>query len=141
MMEINLSYLNQISSQMILICVFLGGFSATLLGNFILSDKKGKVLNLLTIGTAIATVLFIIAVFGLTTIIAMTLPDNPFPIKPKDVILPRTLRTLAFLLGLISLLFVIGTSGWLKSKKMGIATTIIASLGFLLTMISVTRFG
>lgn len=141
MIELPFSYLKEIASQIIFISAFLGGFSATVLGTLILSNNSGKILKTMIMGTSISAVSFIVAVFAMTQLVMLTLPGYPSEVNTGDTIFPRTVGFIAFFVGIISLIFVISVSGWVQSKRMGIATTILGVFGMVLILMSMSTIG
>lgn len=134
-------YLKALSEQTLIISVFLGGFSAAILGNFIVSNNNKRIMKVLILGLVIASSSFllnIIADFG--TIMVLT-PGYPYGTKIKNEILNDcySIAGPTILIGIISLISVIGLTGWLKSKKLGIATTIVGVLTLILVFY-VTRY-
>lgn len=141
MIELSLEYINQLASQIMLISTFLGGFSITTLTAILLSDKEGKLLNVLFVSTVISAASFIIAIFAMTSLIMFTTPGYPMAVTDADMMLPRFGGILAFLVGILSLVFMIGLSGWLKSRKLGIVTTILAAITLIVFLLMNVRFG
>ncbi len=132
MIELSAEYLNDLMTQLVFISVFLGGFSASILGTLITTDKKkSKVLSKLIIGSSLAALSFIVAVFAMTNIIIVTIPTYPLPYDGSSVSTSRAVGFASFIIGILSILFVIGTSGWLYSRKLGIFTTVIGVLGLI----------
>ncbi len=125
MIELSSEYINQLASQTMLISTFLGGFSITTLTAILLSDKEGKLLNVLFVSTVISAASFIIGVFAMMSLIMLTTPDYPLPVNQSDLMLPKTLGFLAFIIGILSIVFILGLSGWLKSRKLGMVTTVV----------------
>lgn len=135
-MELSLPYLNELATQIIFISAFLGGFSAAILGTLIVSKHHGRILKALILGASFSATTFIVAVFSMTKLSMMTTPGYPFPVTKADTMLPQATGIIAFLLGIIALMVVVGMSGWLQSKRLGIATSIIAALGLFCVMLS-----
>ncbi|MBL4708378.1 MAG: hypothetical protein JKY48_08085 [Flavobacteriales bacterium] len=135
MIELPFPYLNELASQTIFISAFLGGFSASILGTLIVSKRKGRALNILVSGTSVSAIAFIVAVFAMTKLMMMTIPGYPFEVIQSELFMPRIIGVVAFFIGIMALLFVMGASGWLQSKKLGVFTTIIGSIGLLLTIL------
>jgi hypothetical protein len=134
--EIPLSYLKEIAKQLIFISAFLGGFSAAILGTLIVSTKSSKTLKYLILGTSLSALSFIVSVFAMTKIVMIALPDSPFNGNYEATIVPRTIGSIAFFLGIIALIFTISISGWTHSKKLGIATTTLGIIGLVLVFMA-----
>lgn len=133
--DLPLAYLNELAKQTIFISAFLGGFSAAILGTLIVSKQKSKILNTLVFSTALSSLAFIVAVMGMTKLVMISTPGYPFEITPSITTAPRIIGSLAFFIGILSLVFSIGISGWVQSKKLGIMTSVIAAIGMILSFI------
>lgn len=134
MSELSPVYLNEFAKQIIFISVFLGGFSATILANLILSHNRTKTLKRMIVGTAISSTLFIVAVFAMTQVVMKTLPDSPLLEVSSDF--ARKMGSIAFFAGFFSLIYVLAISGWMQSKKLGVITTIIGIIGGILALLA-----
>ena len=131
MLSLSNEYMNALATQIIFISVFLGGFSATLLVTLLVADNERKMMKVLIVSSASAAILFIIATFAMTKLVMVTTPGFPQKITENEMIRARTLRALAHLAGILALMFTIGASGWLKSRRLGIATTMLGATGFI----------
>lgn len=121
MEELPVSYLKVLAEQIGFISVFLGGISATILGTLIVLKKESKIFSWMIILLSLAAVSFIIAVFGMNKIQMVLAPD--YPDQGQSIFYPRLVSSISFLLGIYSLIAVVGLSGWLQSKKIGIMTS------------------
>lgn len=128
MLELPLSYINELAKQLAFISSFLGGFSVTFLGALILSDKEGRLMRSLIVSTAVSAFAFIITVMAMTQLIMVSTAGYPFKIEQGDLNTSRIIGTLAFMFGVLSLLLTIGLSGWLKSRRLGLITSILGGL-------------
>lgn len=128
MIELPLPYINELAKQVVFISSFLGGFSLTLLGSLILSDRQGKLLNAVIISTAISALGFILAVVAMTQLIMISTEGYPFAVDSQKLFTGRLTGTLGLFIGIISLMVTIALIGWVRSKKLGIITTIIGTL-------------
>ncbi len=131
MLTLSNAYINALATQIIFISVFLGGFSATLLVTLLVSDNERKMMKVLIVSSASAAILFIIATFAMTELVMFTTPGFPFKIDEGEMIRARTFGTLAHIGGILALMFTIGASGWLKSRRLGITTTILGTIGLI----------
>ncbi len=96
--------------------------------HIVVSKNKNRILNALLILATIAACYFLISVFGLTKLLQMTTEGYPYEIEQKDFELPRRISGAAFMIGMIALSALIALFGWMKSKAIGIVTTIIGIL-------------
>lgn len=72
----------------------------------------------------------------MTKIVMITTEGYPFNFNQNYLTLPKLTGFFAFVLGIISLTIVIALSGWTKSKRAGIFTTIIGILTLLMILIN-----
>lgn len=136
--EIPLEYWNKLAGQLITISSLLTGFSIAVIANLLVSDLNNRITNTILKATTIASGCFLITVFAMTKILMMTTEGYPFKIIEGDLALPKTIGSLAFLLGIVSLSIIIALSGWTKSKRIGIFTTIVGILTFLMILMTIT---
>jgi len=138
MIELSNEYINALASQIAFMSTFLGGFSATILGALVLSERNDKLIKRLVISFSLSTCLFIIVVFAMTNLIMLTTPGYPLPTANSDTFLSKTIGILSFMLAIITLLISIAIMGWLKSKKIGIVTTCFGVISLLFILILLT---
>ncbi len=130
MIELPLPYINELAKQIAFMSTFLGGFSLTLLGSLILSDKEGRLIRSMTISTAISALAFIVAIMAMTQLTMVSTEGYPFKIDKVQLNSSRTLGVLALFIGVLSLMVTIALSGWMRSKRLGVITTILGVLTF-----------
>ena len=139
MLKISLEYWNELAHQLLLISSLLSGFSIALVANLLVHKSKSRItISTLKIAT-IATGCFLITVFAMTKIIMMTTNGYPFEIADNELTMPRTIGSLTFFLGIVSLSAVIALAGWTKSKSSGIFTTIVGVLTLLAILSMLVR--
>ena len=136
MLELPPEYLNKVASQVIMISSLLSGFSIAIIANLLVYKSDKKILNTILKVTTIAAGSFLVAVFSMTKIVMLTTEGYPFNFVQSYLTLPKLLGFSAFILGIISLTAVIALSGWAKSKRIGIFTTIIGILTLLMILIN-----
>lgn len=136
MVEIQMTsdYLNELANHFILISALLAGFSIAYIANIVVSKNNNRISNALLIIATIAACCFLISVFGLTKLLQMTTEGYPYEIEQKDFELPRKISAAAFMIGIIALSALISLSGWMKSKTIGIVTTIIGILTLIIVL-------
>ncbi len=138
MIEITFEYLNKLASQITTISSLLGGFSIAIIANFLVSDTKTRLTNKI-MGTSIfAASFFLVTLFAMTKVLMMTTEGYPMKVLINDLTPYRTIGVISFLFGVISLLTMISMSGWTKSKRMGIFTTIVGVMTLILILIITT---
>ena len=138
MTEITFEYWNKLADQTITISSLLGGFSIAVIANFLVSETKTRLTNNIMAASTLAASSFLITVFAMTKLLMMTTDGYPIKVVDDDLLFPRIIGVIAFLFGIISLLTMISMAGWTKSKKMGIFTTTIGILTFLLILVMLT---
>ncbi|WP_046757629.1 hypothetical protein [Kordia jejudonensis] len=131
--DLPVEYFKILAEQAVFISAFLGGISATILVTFIITNNDKKVFKYMMLFAAIAAVSFIVAIFGMTKIQLLLAPDSPYEHIKAQLVFPRVVGGLSFYSGINSLLVVISLSGWLRSKRLGIITTILGVIAIVLT--------
>jgi hypothetical protein len=86
--------------------------------------------------STLAASFFLVSVFAMTTLLMKTTTGYPLEVIESDLIFPRIVGAISFILGIISLIAMISLAGWTKSKKMGRFTTAVGifTLVLILTM-------
>jgi len=139
-MEITLEYWNELAKQTILISSLLSGFSITVVANILVSDKNDKLTNQILKSATLSAGFFLVSVFAMIQISMMTTPGGYLKdVVAKDFIISRVIGMITFMIGLFSLTVMISLSGWTKSKKIGIFTTIVGIITLLLIFTTMTR--
>jgi len=136
MVELSLEYMNRLADHLIVISSLLGGFSIAVVANLITYESNNRYIIYLLKAATIAAGCFLATVFSMTKILMMTTPGYPLDIVESDLFIPKTIGVIAFIFGIISLSIIISLSGWTKSKRIGIFTTIVGVLTFLLILLS-----
>lgn len=140
-MEISIEYWNELGKQMLLITSLLSGFSITIVANLLVSDKKDKLTNKILKTATLSAGCFLVGVFAMVNLIMTTTPGGFIEeVTLADFQVSRLVGVGSFLVGLCALCMMIGLSGWTKSKKVGIYTTVVAILTLVLIFVAMTRF-
>ncbi len=136
-MEITLEYWNTLANQTILISSLLSGFSIAVVANLLVSDKKDKLTNMILISATLSAGCFLVTVFATIQISMITTPGGSLKeVVASDFFIPRLIGMSTFMIGLFSLTIMISLSGWTKSKKIGIFTTVVGVLTLLLIFVT-----
>lgn len=138
MIELSLVYWNKLSSQFILMSVFLGGFSIALTANLLISKLETRLLNIILKLATTSSGGFLTTVFAMTNILMVTTDGYPGEVTQSELNTPRIIGVLGYLVGVFSLLTIMGLSGWTKSKGTGIFTTVVSAVTLILFFISST---
>jgi len=132
MEELSKEYLYEIANHYVIISALLAGFSITFIANIIVTDTKKNIQKALLIVSAVAASSFLISLFSLTKVLALTSENYPFEINSETLLFLNKSSQWAFGLGMITISLLISLSGWTKSKAIGIITTIIGLLTFVI---------
>lgn len=138
MVQLDPAYQLALADMMIGICSFMGGFSATIFVTLLTLAKPGIFARIAIGASAFAAVAFIIC---LNTAVSMSFALHPAaPEMVKDAPLQTLQLTLAasFMLGITAMLASIGVAGWIRSRALGIFTSVIAGVGFLMAFSQIT---
>lgn len=138
MTELTFEYWNKLAAQTITISSLLGGFTIAVIANFLVSETKTRLKNNIMAVSTLAASFFLITVFSMTKLLMMTTDGYPNKVVDNDLLLPRIIGVIAFLFGVISLLTMVSMAGWTKSRKMGIFTTTVGILTFLIITMMLT---
>ncbi|WP_258099880.1 hypothetical protein [Marinoscillum pacificum] len=134
MFELSFDYWNQLAGHLILTCALLTGFSIAITANLIINSNSNRLHNAILKVSTISSGCFLVAVFALTNILMKTTEGYPFEVTNADLTKPRIIGILSYMLGVVSLLTVIGMSGWTKSRNTGIFTTVVSAFALILIM-------
>lgn len=134
MLELSFDYWNQLAGHLILTCALLTGFSIAITANLIINSNSNRLLNAILKVSTISSGCFLVAVFALTNILMKTTEGYPFEVTNADLTNPRIIGILSYMIGVVSLLTVIGMSGWTKSRNTGIFTTVVSAFALILIM-------
>ena len=109
----------------------LGGFAFVFLGALISIDNSSRVLKATFLGAAMAAGCFLVATLGSTLTANLVEAFRNGDITEERLDQIQHLRrpiSMAFLWGVLFLIGSLGLIGWIKSRNLGIATTLIAVL-------------
>ena len=121
-------YLAEIARQLAFVSAFLGGFAATFLATLLVADAPGKVAGWTIGSAALSSAAFIVAVSASVMLVIVLHPDAPDNITTNASISgARAFSVLGFMVGIYALLLGLGLSGWIRSRSVGIATSLAAS--------------
>lgn len=139
--ELSPAYLSAIATQVGGLSAFLGGFAATFLGTLLALGVRGRTASL-SIGFAVSSsVSFIVAVVASTALVAVLHPQAPQAVHRVASGGARALLTLSFVVGLYALLASLALSGWSRSRRTGLTTTVAAGLGIALVSWMIVGIG
>ena len=134
--------------QLSAICAVLGGFAVTFLGIVLtLADTRKRVEAVAAVATASAACFFLGALgWALSAALASRVASSSGAAQAE---LAQQLQTasmlrrplsMLFLLGVALLFLTLGSGGWLRSRRLGLLTSLIASLAAIIACFIVRPF-
>jgi hypothetical protein len=119
----------EMGRQIAFLSAFLGGFAATFLGILLQSPSSRRHVGWAAGAAAVASASFILAVVSGTILGVISHPGAPPNIpKPSSLWQIHALIFVTFALGIHSVLLSLGLSGWIRSRQLGIVTSVTAFL-------------
>lgn len=131
-------YWNKLANQIITISSLLGGFSIAIIANILVSNIETRLVKSIMIVSTLAGSFFLVTIFAMTKLLLMTTEGYPFKVLSNNLTLPRTVGTISFFMGILSLVTMISLAGWTKSKKMGRITTGLGILTLIFILLMTT---
>jgi len=127
MQPANPEFLAETARQIASLSAFLGGFAATFLGILLQSPNSRRHVGFAAGAAAVASASFILAVISGTALAVVLHPGAPSGIA-KPTFLPQVqeLIFVTFACGIYSILLSLGLSGWIRSRQLGIVTSLAA---------------
>lgn len=140
-MEITLEYWNELGKQTLLVSSLLSGFSIAIVSNLLVSNKEDKLTKSILKTATLSSGCFLVTVFSMVHIIMTTTPGGYIKnVSIENFQTARVIGVTAFMIGLFALSGMIALSGWTKSKRTGIFTTVIGILTLVLIFMTMTGF-
>ena len=135
MVELSFEYMNKLASQTQFIGALLCGFSLTVLVLLFEKQDSNKIhINIFRF-SIISTSAFLVSIFAMSNIVMVTTEGFPFKVENSDLVLPRVLGIISFLIGMTSITIIISLFGWTKSKKLGLFSTTVGILTLILMVL------
>ena len=134
MIELDPAYQMALAEMMMGICSFMGGFSATIFVTLLTLAKPGLFARIAIGASAFAAVAFISC---LTAAVSMTFalhPAAPSTVRDAPLAGMQIMLAVSFILGIAAMLASIGVAGWIRSRALGIFTSVVAGLGLLIAL-------
>lgn len=124
---VSVEFLAEIGRQIASLSAFLGGFAATFLGILLQSPSPRRIVGWAAGAAAVASASFILAVISGTALAIVFHPGAPAGIaQPHFVPQVRTLIVITFASGIYLSLLSLGLSGWIRSRPLGMVTSMAA---------------
>lgn len=126
-------YLTEIGRQLAALSAFLGGFAATFLGTLLATRSPRWQAGYAAGCAAVSAASFAVAVVCATMLAIILHPAAPLRVRGSANLGPaRVIAVLAFLLGMYAMLASLGLSGWIRSRRLGIVTSLAAAVATVL---------
>lgn len=138
MVQLDPAYQLALADMMIGICSFMGGFSATIFVTLLTLAKPGLYARIAIGASAFAAVAFIICLTSAVSISFALHPAAPAAVKDTPLASLQVIIALSFMLGIAAMLGSIGVAGWIRSRALGIFTSVIAAIGLLFAFAQLT---
>ncbi len=127
------SYLMEMAKQLAFLSAFLGGFAATFLATLLVAGSEKKIADWSIGSAAVSASGFVVSVIASVMITVVLHPDVPGNVAAGvSVNGARIISALSFGLGVYALLLSVGLCGWVRSRRLGMITSIAAGVGILL---------
>jgi len=131
MIELSYNYSELLAKQIILISALFGGLSTTALISLVLSKRNDKLLKTLTVIMAIASFSLVIATFAMNNLLMISHPEYPLDLSKNQINQSRIIGSISFFIGILSFCGALSLSGWFKSKPIGITTTVLGIISYI----------
>jgi hypothetical protein len=127
MKPLNPDFIAEIARQLTSVSAFLGGFAATFLGILLQSNSSRRHVGWAAGAAAVASASFMISVIAGTLVALVVNPSAPQGFAtPQFLPWARQILFVSFAVGIYSNLLSLGLSGWIRSRALGLVTTIAA---------------
>ena len=142
MQQFSIDYLAETARQTASLSAFFGGFVAAFIGTLLLFNSRPRLASWAIGSATLSAVAFIVAVINATKVVVSLPLYTPTNLSnlPAAIVRARLLGTISFGVGIYGLLFSLGLSGWLHSKRTGIITSTFAIIGIAFTTLSAFGF-
>lgn len=128
----NAAYLAELARQFGFLSAFLGALSGAFVVQLLPLQRPERIVAACALAATAATVAFIVSVLGATLVVAATYPGAPAGLSSSRVVGGGgSLAALPFLAGVYLLLLTLALAGWIRSRRMGVATAGLALIGAL----------
>ena len=140
MQPVNAEFLAEAGKQIASLSAFLGGFAATFFGILLQSSDSRRHVGWAAGAAAVASASFILAVISGTTLALVLHPGAP-PSVATPTFLPQlqNLIFVSFPCGIYSILLSLGLSGWIRSRQLGIVTSVAALMSGMIVAVLLVR--
>lgn len=119
--------MDELFRQLAFITALLGGFAITFLSVLLTAPSQRQIVNWIAGMTAAASMFLVLSAVGST--FAAVVATNARGELPGAVDQLHEPLSLLFLAGTVLLFLVLGLSGWMRTRALGVVTSIIAVIG------------
>lgn len=109
----------------------LAGFAFTFYATLLTVSRENRAASAASLLTVAASTCFLVVTLGTTFSAARMAGLGEAAVLPAELAAQRAPLSLIFLLGILLLLASFGLGGWVRSRRLGFVTIIVASLGML----------
>jgi len=135
------TYLLEISRQLAFLGAFLGGFASTFYVTLLGVPTEHKAAAWALRLSALSACSLIVSVTASVMLTVTLHPDAPASVQAaSSLVSARVVSSMGFGVGILALLASLGTSGFMKSRRIGLATSLFSSLGIALVLWGMTGF-
>jgi hypothetical protein len=140
MQEMNAEFLTIVAEQLGFVSAFLGGVSTTILVTIVIFVDPKRSVSWIVGASALAASSLLIAVVASWRLILLLNTDLSSQVGQHMITLLYGSMVLGYSVGFLSLITCIGLAGWIRSRKLGMITSIMAAIAALFFMLA-TPFG
>lgn len=141
MQELPPDYVAELYRQSAFVSAVLGGFAVAFLGTLLGTPPERKSGTWATGFAVAAAVFFVVATFASTVIVLdvarLGITDFDYSNWPAATVRSKGVSDTTYFLGIYSLLLAVGVSGWTRSRRTGIISSVLAALGVVLLSVVV----
>ncbi len=136
------SYMVEIAQQLSFLSAFLGGFSAAVFVTLLVAESPKRSAGLAIGASAVAACCFVVAVISFVMVAIVLNPDVPSNVSAESSVdHARIVGFLGFVAGVYALLASVGISGWVRSRRLGVVTSVVAGGSAILVSWAFAGFG
>jgi hypothetical protein len=141
MQTLSPEYLAEIGRQLAFLSAFLGGFAATFLGTLLTAAPGRRQACWAAGSAAVAAAAFVVTVISATALAIVLNPGAPAGMSSAAAITrARGIAGLSFIVGIYSMLLSLGLSGWIRSRALGMTTSISSFLAGVIATWAIAGF-
>jgi hypothetical protein len=140
MTEFTPNYMVAVAEQLSFVSAFLGGISAAMLVTVVVFTAPKKSVNWMISSSATAACSLLVAVVASWRLIIALHPESTISTGKALINILYSAMLIGYGVGFLSLLVSVGLSGWLRSRREGVITSVIALVAVVFFVLA-TPFG